>query len=369
MQYLIDRGANLEHKECQGRTLLYWTSHSGDLDILDLLLRLGADPNQTSRLGRTSLSKSAWNNKVDVIRKLLAYPSTKIDMEDDRGRTALHNAVWGATGGRTGFKQGISGLTDSPGCASALLEHGADIEHADNTGATPLFIAVTTLSPNSVRVLLDFGANVTAISHRGFMPLHEGCIRGHVETVKILIEHGVDINIESPAGYKPLHCAILSETTEILTYLLTFPDIEIDESHIEQALYSVDRLKIILEKYTTTLSQQVFYVAVKLHYKESIKFLISYQKFEVTTEILYKCVNIGSKSTLRAIAKAWNAPIPNQIFLQAATSEICARILLEFDHESLNGVVQELIKNELFTLATEILTLHPELANDISVTG
>ncbi len=48
--------------------------------------------------------------------------------QDNKGRTALHNAVWGIEGGRDGKRRGHIILEDSPECAQLLLNAGHPID-------------------------------------------------------------------------------------------------------------------------------------------------------------------------------------------------------------------------------------------------
>ena len=50
--------------------------------------------------------------------------------QDNKGRTALHNAVFGPKGGREGHKFGTNDK-DSPECAQILLEKGFDVDYKD----------------------------------------------------------------------------------------------------------------------------------------------------------------------------------------------------------------------------------------------
>ena len=59
LNFLREKGANVFHKEKQGRSLFYWAASLGNVEMLNILLADGLDPNESTILGRTSLSKSA----------------------------------------------------------------------------------------------------------------------------------------------------------------------------------------------------------------------------------------------------------------------------------------------------------------------
>ena len=56
-------------------------------------------------------------------------------------------------------------------CAQLLIERGADVKIADNTGQTALHYAVGRDNPELVKVLIAAGADVNAIDRRGFSVL------------------------------------------------------------------------------------------------------------------------------------------------------------------------------------------------------
>jgi ankyrin repeat protein len=69
--------------------------------------------NNKSDLGRTALSKSCFLGRRDIVEFLLANNEINLYSQDKKGRTALHNAVFGPKGGREGHKFGTNNK-DSP---------------------------------------------------------------------------------------------------------------------------------------------------------------------------------------------------------------------------------------------------------------
>src|SRR5262249_28888299 len=96
-----------------------------------------------------------------------------------------------------------------------LLDAGANIEHADKTGATPLHRAVRARSPEAVRCLLARGARVDAPhGTQRTTPLHlathstgaSGTKHARAEQqaiVELLIEYGADPRATDAKGKRP----------------------------------------------------------------------------------------------------------------------------------------------------------------------
>lgn len=93
--YLIDRGADLNHKGVHGATALHW---------------------------------AAWTGNISLVKALLEFP-IDIDISDsDFGATPLLYSIHGA------FRGGERNENDQIECARALLNAGANPRHIDKEG-------------------------------------------------------------------------------------------------------------------------------------------------------------------------------------------------------------------------------------------
>lgn len=92
---------------------------------------------------RTPLHLAAAFHNVAAAKMLLDQPDVAVNSVDDKGRTPLS-------------------LCSNPDIAMALVQHGADVHHAEPNGWTPLHHAVDRCWVKTYEVLLDNGADVNA---------------------------------------------------------------------------------------------------------------------------------------------------------------------------------------------------------------
>ena len=104
-----------------------------------------------------------------------------------------------------------------------LLQAGANPNHGDMCGYTPLMAAVCADAVHIVELLLAAGADPhRACGCTGANALHDAAIGGHTSIVKTLLAHGVKPDdSENAEGMTPLMCAVHALDADSVRLLLT----------------------------------------------------------------------------------------------------------------------------------------------------
>lgn len=155
----ITQDSSLIHERYNGRTLLHEAAAGGRLDTMELLLRLGADPNVKDGGEHTPLYSVANECAVEgggvVVHALMKAGADVNRCDGAKHCTPLHMAA------RRGSVE----------IAEALLDCGADLEARDSVGDTPLRRAVNCAKPDLASLLVDRGADVDSIGSKGLTPI------------------------------------------------------------------------------------------------------------------------------------------------------------------------------------------------------
>ncbi len=155
----LPRQPELVRERFAGRTLLHDAAAAGQLPTVELLLRLGVDPNVRDGGEHTPLYSLA--NECAVagacrLVRVLVDAGAGVNANDGAKRcTPLHMAA----------------RRDHVDIAEALLECGADIEARDSVGETPLRRAVNCNQVRVAALLLARGADFNSRGSKGGTPL------------------------------------------------------------------------------------------------------------------------------------------------------------------------------------------------------
>ena len=221
IEYLISNGINIEHGDIQSRTPFYWACSRCSLDTVRYLYEKGCNVNTMSKLLRSPLSKSAFMGRLEIVDFLVSCPTVKLNETGERGRTALHMAVWGKLGGRRGKKVGQAESEDSPEVAALLLSKGADVNFRDLDGNTPLNAAAASFAEVSISVLIRFGADVDAQNNMGETPLYKASQKGYLEICKLLFNtYGANPFIKSQNNLDCFESAIMNQNLKVTAFFI-----------------------------------------------------------------------------------------------------------------------------------------------------
>lgn len=157
MRLLLDMGANVNGTCADMVTALMEAAAAGLTEGCQLLIARGAKVDQVDQVDRdgwTALMCAALNGHVDALRVLLDH-GAKVDLTDHRGRTALHHATH-----------------SNVETAHLLLAAGADVNHRALDGTTALM--TLTESPLDLDVALGVVPALIAAGADPLMVTSEG---------------------------------------------------------------------------------------------------------------------------------------------------------------------------------------------------
>jgi ankyrin repeat protein len=199
-----------------GLTPLHYAALIGNAQMVQFFLHHGADPNATSYYyGETplhlTLCKSvqgtkysdSWTDdycrveyvlelidpedddanetyanvtkqRISAFDTLLRHPRIEVNIQDNKGATALHCLKYG--------------FEECDTLTSKLIERGADLSLANSEEQTPLHLACRGKDFTSVEVLLSHGADISHSDRDGLNSLHWAAHSTNVETMSRILE-------------------------------------------------------------------------------------------------------------------------------------------------------------------------------------
>ncbi len=190
---MIDAKADVNVGEPDGATPLTWAVYKDDSEMVDLLLRAGANRDAANDYGVTAVSLACTNRNAEMVKKLVAAGANP------------NKAIWS---GETPLM--TCSMNGNVTAVGALLAHGADVRARESRwGQTALMWAIYEGHKDVARLLIEKGADVHAMSHM---------IAGH--SPMIYDTYGGDVQASSKGGFSPLLFAAQQGDLETAALLL-----------------------------------------------------------------------------------------------------------------------------------------------------
>jgi len=152
-----------------GLTPLHYAAYFQNVSVFDYLLQKGGDLNTLDQRGLTPIEQATTMNSVEIINLLvskgagLQVPSSRLPL--------LHRAT---------VSRGAEVL-------HYLLDRGFEINEKDNTGRTPLMMAVDFGNLEAARALILRGADINLANSEGIVPIQIAVKKGSADLIDLFI--------------------------------------------------------------------------------------------------------------------------------------------------------------------------------------
>ena len=206
VEYLIDhdRADVNEKDDICNRTALHYASERGQIKVVELLLRKGAEFDAEDKDRRTPLTLAAGRGHNDVSLYLIDK-GADVNKKDRVKKTVLHHYV-----SESGDLKVVK----------LLLSKGAKIDAKDEGRRTPLMLAAGRGQNVISLYLINQGADVSKKDVRKRTALHYASESGHLKLAKLLCSKGAETDVEDEDRRTPLMLAAVGGHKDTLLYLI-----------------------------------------------------------------------------------------------------------------------------------------------------
>lgn len=213
---LLRAGADPNVRSADGDTPLTIAAALGGTAVVRLLISAGANPNMRRENGETALSMAIRLGRLNVAKVLIGMGAKPdIVVRDELIGDATPLMLLMARGHFLGpelladisLKSSLATPEMEKEAAQVLIAAGADPNHVNSHGSTPLMAAALSGNETGVKLLLEAGANPNAVNRNGHNVLMHSVLRSDVAITEILIAAGADPNHTSQNGVTALMLA------------------------------------------------------------------------------------------------------------------------------------------------------------------
>ena len=189
IKYLLETDINknfnvdLKISDDEGINALIIAASKGHKEIVQYLIKAGANVNLSDHNGETALMDAASQGHKEIVQDLIKA-GANVNLSNNNGTTALRAAVL------KGHKEIVQDL----------IKAGSKVDLLGKNGVTALMVAVSQCHKEIVQDLIKAGADVDIKKNQGQTPLMLAALQGHKEILEYLIEAGANVNISDDSG-------------------------------------------------------------------------------------------------------------------------------------------------------------------------
>ena len=209
LSVMLEAGCSFSYPSKSGDTPLHMAAAAGSEGCALLLIRYGADVNAPNGLGEVPIFLAACQGHVALIKALMAIEPQHLRPELD-----IQRASDGCTPLHAAAKRGDAA------CASALLDHRADLDLEMQGSTTALYVACIYNQHQVVATLVQRGANVQHRTATGQTPLFAAACSGCTAAIPLLLGARADPESREQRGCTPLIAAAQKDHTAVVRALL-----------------------------------------------------------------------------------------------------------------------------------------------------
>jgi ankyrin repeat protein len=207
IRMLLKLGAEVQARGIRGFTPLFTAVVGGNLDVIRLLLDHGADMHICDKKKNNALHIAAVHGHLEVSRMLLAL-NLDVNSRNDVGTTPLYSALE--------YSRKIN-----VDVVRLLLDHGAEVhtpEH-DRWYESAFHLAVGSGNPEIVRMILERNTEVDVRdSQRAFLAA-AASFNGNPAVIQLLLDLGADPHARDAYGKTALDNAVTPGVSRMLIEL------------------------------------------------------------------------------------------------------------------------------------------------------
>lgn len=202
---LMDAGADINAvcALCYEQAAIQIAMEYAYFDLVEELIKQGANLHVTSNMGRTPLHAVSHSNNVELAKKLIDS-GLDVNAQDENGATPLHFAA--ANGEFEMLK--------------LLIENGADLNLLENEGFTLMMNAARGGNVEIINYLIEKGISVNSVSDEIWTPLLFACMENNQEVAEVLLKRNAFVNVMNKDGETPLLWAIWNGNEELAKLII-----------------------------------------------------------------------------------------------------------------------------------------------------